>query len=320
MSDNKQGAQECPRYCKEHDISYTSRLLPGGVWSICPACEHGPTSSTPKRGGPAQKIGETLPPKLKTRPATCDKHGEFKSINYLGNVWSRCPTCAEIDAKERKAKEQAEERAARVHRWREALGHSHIPERFMDRNLDNYQATNQGQKRVLAFAREYAANFDKALRTGRCALFCGSPGTGKNHISIGIAHEVMKGERHTAYFTTVLRAVRRVKETWTRGSKETETQAIAALVFPDLLILDEVGVQFGSEAEKTILFDVLNERYEKRKPTLFLSNLEPEGVKAFLGERVFSRLREDGGQFFPFDWEDYRAKAADERPKPDLEQ
>ena len=79
-------------------------------------------------------------------------------------------------------------------------------------------------------------------------------------------------------------------------------------MFPELLILDEVGVQFGSETEKLMLFDVLNERYEKRKPCVLLSNLAIDDVKAFLGERVFDRLREDGGEAVAFDWESYRGR------------
>jgi DNA replication protein DnaC len=82
------------------------------------------------------------------------------------------------------------------------------------------------------------------------------------------------------------------------------------MVFPDLLILDEVGVQFGSDTEKLLLFDVLNERYEQRKPTLLLSNLALDGVKAFLGERIYDRLREDGAEAVVFDWDSWRGRIA----------
>ena len=68
-------------------------------------------------------------------------------------------------------------------------------------------------------------------------------------------------------------------------------------------------MQFGSDTEKLILFDVLNERYEKRRPTLLLSNLVVDDVQAYLGERIFDRLREDGGEAVAFDWESHRAKA-----------
>jgi DNA replication protein DnaC len=120
----------------------------------------------------------------------------------------------------------------------------------------------------------------------------------------------MYHDSRSVLFTTVMRAIRRVKDTWNRENTESETQAIAALVFPNLLILDEVGVQFGSDTEKLILFDVLNERYERRRPTLLLSNLALDEVKVYLGERVFDRMREDGGEVITFTWESHRAKRA----------
>ena len=134
------------------------------------------------------------------------------------------------------------------------------------------------------------------------------PGTGKTHLAVGIALELMRQGR-AAMFCTVMRAVRTVKETWRRDSEQSEAEAIRALVFPDLLILDEVGVQFGSEAEKLILFDVLNERYERCKATILLSNLTATEVKDYLGERVMDRMREDGGKVVVFDWESYRGRA-----------
>ena len=47
---------------------------------------------------------------------------------------------------------------------------------------------------------------------------------------------------------------------------------VAGFIRPDLLILDEVGVQFGSETEKMILFEIINGRYEQLKPTIVISN------------------------------------------------
>jgi len=70
--------------------------------------------------------------------------------------------------------------------------------------------------------------------------------------------------------------------------------------------MDEVGVQFGSEFERQIMFDVLNERYEKRKPSILLSNIPPSELGTYLGDRVTDRLREDGGKMIAFDWESYR--------------
>jgi len=138
----------------------------------------------------------------------------------------------------------------------------------------------------------------------------GRPGTGKTHLAVGIGLQIMERNNRTVLFTTVMRAVRRVKDTWGKSGSETETKAIAALAFPDFLILDEVGLQFNSDTERLILFDVLNDRYEKRRPTLLMSNLPVGEVGEYLGERIMDRLREDGGEFIPFDWESHRGETA----------
>ena len=243
-----------------------------------------------------------------TRAARCDAHGAYESTNWLRNIWSGCPACdAEAKAK-REAAEELKRREARERAWQQQVGAAGIPERFQGRTLKTFIAETPEQAHALDFATRYADSFDQALKTGRSAVFLGKPGTGKTHLAVGIGLRIMHRDHRTVLFTTTMRAIRRVKDTWTRGSDESETQAIAALVFPDLLILDEVGVQFGSDTEKLILFDVLNERYEKRKPTLLLSNLDLDGVRSYLGERVFDRLREDAGEMVAFGWDSWRGR------------
>lgn len=246
----------------------------------------------------------------KTRTDTCETHGQFEAKCFIGAIWSKCPTCGAEAAAKEKSEREARERDDRRQAWQRRIGDAGIPERFQNRSLQSFTAETDAQATALQFANAYADGFDDALATGRSALFIGKPGTGKTHLAVGIGLRIMHRDNRTVLFTTVMRAIRRVKDTWGRESRETETQAIAALVFPDLLILDEVGVQFGSDTEKLILFDVLNERYEKRRPTLLLSNLPLDDVKAYLGERVFDRLREDGGEAIPFDWASWRARVA----------
>lgn len=251
----------------------------------------------------------TITEQMPKKTEHCAKHGDYVSKNYLGGIWSKCPSCATIEHQQRQAEAEKREREEKRADWARKVGQAGIPDRYRDRTLLSYFAETPGQQRALEFATNYADNFDQVIATGRSALFIGKPGTGKNHLAIGIGLRIMNRDGRTVLFTTVMRAIRRVKDTWGRESRETESEAIAALTFPDLLILDEIGVQFGSETEKLILFDILNERYEKRKPTILISNEFLDVVRAYLGGRIFDRLREDGGEVVVFDWESYRGRA-----------
>lgn len=242
------------------------------------------------------------------RTQHCANHGSYVSKNIIGEIWTRCPKC-EAEYEEKLQAREAEERRIRWKQdWAQKLNAACIPERFQTKTLDSYKPESDPQKKAHRFSTRYAESFSATRLSGKSALFVGRPGTGKTHLAIGIALRVMGAHHRTAFFTTVMKAIRRVKDSWSTESGENESQAVRAFTLPDLLILDEVGIQAGTEFEKNILFDLLNARYERRKPTILISNLEIDEVREFLGERVFDRLREDGGEVIPFTWESHRGR------------
>jgi len=243
-----------------------------------------------------------------TEERICPEHGAYTATNFLGEHWTACPKCLDIIQEKQEEERIEREKEAALEReqlkWKAKINGAAIPERFKDRTLDSYIAKTTGQKKALAFSKEYAENFDQVMKAGRSAIFVGKPGTGKTHLAIGIALEIIKQQR-SPVFVTVQRLIRRVKDSW-HTKNETESEVVDVFASPDLLILDEVGVQFGSEFEKQMLFDVLNERYEKLKPSILLSNIPREQLSDYLGERVTDRLRENGGKMIGFDWDSYR--------------
>ena len=139
---------------------------------------------------------------------------------------------------------------------------------------------------------------------------CGRPGTGKNHLAMAIARYVIENHQSPVIFTTALKIAREYKSTWSKGSSRTEDEVIRYFTKPDLLIIDEVGVQFGSDAEKLIMFEIINTRYERMKPTILISNQTREELSAFIGERVLDRMSDGGGCTLSFTWDSYRSKGA----------
>jgi len=251
-----------------------------------------------------KKLGEIIK-SMPDRKEECPIHGEYVSSNPFGNIWTKCPECSRIEKERQSEEERIQKDREKALRWQSKLKTSMIPDRFKDKRLDTYIADTPEKQYALNVVKTYAVDFEAARANGSCLVLCGKPGTGKTHLASGAAIHVIENG-YTALFITVMSAMRRIKATWDRNSDETESDAISVLCSPDLLVLDEIGIQTGSETEQNLIFSIINDRYESRKPTIVISNLNAKGVRDFLGERSFDRLREDGGQLIVFTWESYR--------------
>ena len=253
-----------------------------------------------------------LDPELKTVAANCETHGPYtaKQFAMFGGkpITSTCPACREEYAakeKEREAERVRRDRAERIARMFQRSG---IPARFADRTLDNYAAGDVGQKRALKIAQRFVATFTEDEGTGASLVFAGKPGTGKTHLACGIGKALTENLR-SVLFMTVTQALRHIKDTYRKDASRSESDAIRDLLKPDLLILDEIGVQLGSEHEKMLMFEVINERYQNCLSTILISNLTGEELNVFLGDRVMDRFRE-AGAIVAFDWQSHRGKQA----------
>lgn len=116
-----------------------------------------------------------------------------------------------------------------------------------------------------------------------------------------IAHGLARRGRSTRYLT-VAELIRLIRDTWQRNSFSTTAEVLRRLRELDLLVLDEVGVQFGTEAELTQLTEVMDVRYRDTKPTLVISNCAIGDLKRYLGDRIVDRLMENGGKIVIFNW------------------
>lgn len=133
----------------------------------------------------------------------------------------------------------------------------------------------------------------------------GNPGTGKNHLAIAIAR-VIADQGYTALLLTVGELIARVRATWSRDSPETEDDVVRRFADVDLLVLDEIGRQHGSESERLTLFQVIDGRYRLMRPTVVITNLPADQIPDYLGVAAYDRLREGGGRMIHFDWASYR--------------
>lgn len=252
---------------------------------------------------------EVFETKAESRNSVCDTHGEYVEHGIVLPIgrrepkWGGCPECAALRRVEIERQEREEQERERQRRLEQRLSTSGIPLRFRDRTFDNFVADTDAKRNALRVAKEFADNFSQHFRDGTTVVFSGKPGTGKSHLAIAAGMSAMS--TGTVLYVNALDLVRMVRDTWRRDSEMTEGAVLNELSTVSLLVIDEIGVQYGTEGEQVILFDVLNRRYRDLMPTILLTNLGKVGMKEYLGERSFDRLRE-GGIWVAFDWESHR--------------
>ena len=245
---------------------------------------------------------------VRVTEANCPMHGDYtrrvvmvlnKAVAIAG-----CPACQWERKSAQDAREAAEAEGRREAMARNAAARSNIPERFVEASIGGYTVTVPDQQVIVDRCRWYLDTWAERKKLGTSMLFVGRPGTGKSHLACAIARNVMR-RGDTAMYTTVSAFTRAVRETY-NGGKRTETQVLDAYASPALLVLDEIGATAGSDHERQMLFELVNQRYEARRPTLLVSNLNADEVRLFLGERIMDRLRDGGGQLLRLDWESFR--------------
>lgn len=251
---------------------------------------------------------------LGERETVCGNHGSYISsgVRYFGKreIWTDCPDCvSERESAERAA--EAERKAKAAQQQMEALiEQAAIPERFIGRTFANFKATTPEQMKALNAAREFADDFEANLKAGRGLIFSGLPGTGKSHLAGAILQAILPA--HCGLYLTCLGMIRKVRSTWRRDSARSESEVMRTLCNVPLLVIDEIGVQYGTDGEQTIIFDVLDSRYRYMQPTILLTNQNKDGLKTFVGERSYDRLTETS-RWVAFDWESYRPQARKEQ-------
>lgn len=238
----------------------------------------------------------------------CTIHGDTEAWESEDGLLKTCLLCRKQGEKERKREEATRgkdrEKDALERKQRDldrALDNAAIAPRFKDRTFDTFKIENKGQSLAVQRCAWLLHNLGKT--TG--LIFIGKPGTGKDHLAIATIKEAITTHGKTAIMTEAIKIIRAIKESW--GSTVPESEVISRYTVPDLLVINELGVQFGSPTERIYLTEIINDRYNHMKATILIGNLEMKELEVVVGFRAIDRFKEDG-HTVAFEWESYRAK------------
>ena len=245
----------------------------------------------------------------------CPVHGrvDMSEVEQLdGSMLARgCKRCA-WEALHTTPRDSAERALATAQRKAEdsmaALIGAGITPRFAAATFDSYRAEKDPQQKALAKCRAYAEQFPANYRAGRSLLLTGNVGCGKTHLASAIVRTVV-ADRCRALIIPAGDIVSIARASMVPGSGYTDRDVAVHLGGLDLLVIDEVGAQKGSEYELGLLHSIIDRRYQAVLPTVVISNLNAEGLKSYIGDRALDRLRQNGGQQVGFTWSSMRAVA-----------
>lgn len=251
-----------------------------------------------------QKITKTTELNL-TSKGKCEKHGLYEIQKLKGHsgkmlVFDKCPKCH----KEEERKREDDKINSEIRQKKERSG---IEKRYRNVSIESFKDENDIQKKIKKAMIHYIENYSKVKEHGINMMLSGMPGTGKTHVACAIALEIIDKNEEVVY-TSMYKIMDDIKDSFRKDSGVSTKSIIDKYSKISLLIIDEIGVQTGSDYEKTIIFRIINNRYGSMLPSILITNLIEKEVKKVVGDRVVDRLYENGGGFYSFDWESHRRK------------
>lgn len=207
-----------------------------------------------------------------------------------------CQKCNDEKKAEKKEILRKRELHEKHESFEKAMSLSCLPKRHLNKGIDAFMAQTDKQKKVLDEAVWLLKN---PSFTG--AIFIGNTGTGKTQLATSLAIEFIKKGINCLY-TTVFDIMLKIKRSWKDKSDLYEDEVIDRYSSKNILIIDEVGVQFESETERLYITKIIDIRYNNLLPTILIGNVTIKELNNIIGDRAIRRIKENG-KILIFDWE-----------------
>lgn len=185
-----------------------------------------------------------------------------------------------------------------------AMGRLIEQQSFENFDLNYYSYDKKIHERmtaILAMAKNYVKNFAKRKEN---LLLIGPTGTGKTHISTAIASELIH-EGYDVIYDSTQNILADFEADRFRNSYGREENKADKYLDCTLLIMDDLGTEFGNQFTLSALYNLLNARQNKGLATVISTNLSPEELARKYEDRIYSRIF-GTAKILPFEGKDRR--------------
>lgn len=190
-------------------------------------------------------------------------------------------------------------RCREVKQYKRMLEDSGISRAFLQKTFDNFRPTHRETANAKQMAMDYVKNFNDIRGSEKNSIaFLGQVGSGKTHLSVAIANELMKqgiGVRYMQYREDITRLKQVVNDEVSYAREINKYKSASVLLIDDLYKSATYRTRSGyvtlNDADERAMFEIINYRYFKRAPMIISSELSMEELLS-LDEGLNSRIIE----------------------------
>lgn len=211
------------------------------------------------------------------------KDGEVKSLMDMKFIFKNNCKCD----RERFEKQKQREKEQEIERLKRSCFISMSQWAY---TFDNYK----GEKdKSYIIAKNYVKEYEQMKKENIGLLFCGTVGSGKTYLACCIANALIEEYMIRVKIRNFAQIINDLQKS---GFDLDKNEYIESLTNVSVLILDDLGIERDTSYAKEQVYNIVNSRYLKKKPTIFTTNLPYEKIQnsddGVEYERIYSRIIE----------------------------
>ena len=211
------------------------------------------------------------------------KDGEVKSLMDMKFIFKNNCKCD----RERFEKQKQREKEQEIERLKKSCFISMSQWAY---TFDNYKGETD---KSYTIAKNYVKEYEQMKKENIGLLFCGTVGSGKTYLACCIANALIEEYMIRVKIRNFAQIINDLQKS---GFDLDKNEYIESLTNVSVLILDDLGIERDTSYAKEQVYNIVNSRYLKQKPTIFTTNLPYEKIQnsddGVEYERIYSRIIE----------------------------